>query len=440
MSESLSVNLVETVVDSISVVQDNLFPEGVEFNANTEEFLLSSITEGTIFTTTEDGSISPFAEDERLVSSIGIEIDVERNRLLVANGDVGLSVNSSPETENQLAALGIFDLSTGEPIDYVDLGSLRPGEPHFANDIAVDDEGNVFITDSFSPIIYQVDPEGTPSILLEDEQFAGEGFNLNGIVVHPDNFLIVADSNDGLLFRVPLDNPEQFTQIEIDQTLINADGLLLADEDELIVVTNSINNQPNQVFSLQSNDNFESAEIVEQFNLGDDGFITTATIQDEEILVLQSQLNVLFAGETNDEFEILTVGSIAPPNPTSLVPIIGSSSNDLLLASSNNILVGGNGDDNLFVTQGGNNFLTGGAGADTFQIISGDLPETANTIIDFELGVDVIRIDGLDLSVRSDLNLTQVATDTLISREGREVAILQDIEANTLSESDFIFV
>ena len=311
MSTSSNTSLVdETDLNSISVFRDNLFPESLEYNPNTEQFLLSSLTEGTIFSTNEDGNVSPFIEDERFISTVGVAINEEQDRLYIANSDVGVSLNSSPETEFQLAALGIFKLSTGEPIDYVDLSSLSPGEPHFANDIDVDDEGNAYITDSFSPIIYKVSPEGNPSILLEDEQFAGEGFNLNGIVAHPDDFLIVADSNDGLLYKVPLDSPEEFTQVKIDRTLVNADGLLLTDEDDLVVITNDLNGESsNRVFNLHSRDNWESAEIVDKLDVGDEAFLTSATIEDENILVLDAQLDRLFAGETSDKFPILTVGS-----------------------------------------------------------------------------------------------------------------------------------
>ncbi len=313
--DSSTVSLEKIDLDSIPLIQDSLFPEAVEYNPRTKRFLLSSQGEGTVFTTTKKkgkkGRVSPFVEDERLITTVGLEIDHQDNLLYIANSDVGLSRNSTPETAFQVAELAIADLSTKEIVKYVDLDDLRPGEPHFANDIALDGQGNAYVTDSLSPIIYKVDADGKPSILLEDEQFVGDGFNLNGIVYHPDDFLIVSDSNDGLLYKVPLDDPQQFTQIQLERSLANADGLLLADEDELIVVTNKFNEQNfNQVFNLQSEDNWESAQIVERLDVGDDAFTTAATIRDEEILVLDGQLDRLFTGEPTDEFAILTVGSI----------------------------------------------------------------------------------------------------------------------------------
>lgn len=198
-----------------------------------------------------------------------------------------------------------------ETIDYVNLGELRPDKPHFANDIAVDDFGNVYVTDSFAGIIYKVDTEGNPSVFFEDEQFAEEGFNLNGIVVHPDNFLLVGDYNDGEIYKVPLDNPEDFTQVEIDQKLINSDGFLLADDSELVVVVNDVSDvSANAVFALDSDDNWESAEVSDRLDV-DAELITTATTKDGEIFVVDSAINVLFNEQLPfDDFKIIEVGSI----------------------------------------------------------------------------------------------------------------------------------
>ena len=274
MSKSSSVRLGGENLNSISVNQENLFPEAVEYVRDQQKFLLTSLTEGTINAVDEQGNLTSFAEDERLISTIGIDIDEKQNRVLASNSDLGVSNNTSPETQNNLAALGIFDLTTGETIDYVDLGGLRPGEPHLANDVAVDNFGNAYVTDSLSPIIYKVDTEGYPSVFLENEQFAGVGFNLNGIAAHQD-FLLVADSNDGAIFKVPLDNPEEFTQVEIDRELLNADGLLLADKDELVVVTNDGSEESsNSVFVLESDDNWKSAQITDELAI--EGEFTTA--------------------------------------------------------------------------------------------------------------------------------------------------------------------
>ncbi|MEO1340417.1 MAG: hypothetical protein AAFV28_04550, partial [Cyanobacteria bacterium J06635_13] len=99
-NNAVSLNETADEGETIPIVRDNLFPESAEYNPHTEQFLLTSLTEGTIFTTNGDGSVSPFIEDERLISTIGLAIDEEHNRLLVANSDAGSSDRCSPETAN----------------------------------------------------------------------------------------------------------------------------------------------------------------------------------------------------------------------------------------------------------------------------------------------------------------------------------------------------
>lgn len=109
------------------------------------------------------------------------------------------------------------------------------------------------------------------------------------------------------------------------------------------------------------------------------------------------------------------------------------------LIASNDRLIGGEGDDKLFITTSGDNLLTGGAGADQFWIANGELPEAANTVTDFEAGVDAIGLGGLGLGFE-DLSLTQQGTDTLIATSEQELAILPGISVGGLEASNFVFL
>lgn len=315
-ASATSINLGGSNLDSLIVERENLFPEGVEYSSKVGSFFLSSQTEGTVYQVSPDGSFFPFVEDDRLVSSLGLQVDEQRNRLLVANSDLGFSVRSTPETQQELAALGIYDLFTGESIAYANLGMLLPNEPHVANDIAVDALGNAYVTDSFSPIIYKVDPQGNSSIFLSDERFEGDGFNLNGIVYHPNEFLIATKSNEGLLFKIPLENPEEFSQVQIDRTLLGSDGLFLVDDDSLVVVSNALD----RVFAIDTDDNWESAMVIDSFATPD-VFPTTATVREEEIFVLYSNLGRLFDPNNTasvEEYTIQQVGLVTGEDTTSV--------------------------------------------------------------------------------------------------------------------------
>jgi DNA-binding beta-propeller fold protein YncE len=238
-----------------------------------------------------------------MVSAIGIRVDSARDRVLVCNSDPGVSIHTKKENQGKLAGLAVFQLSTGKLIKYIDLGSLSKDGGHFCNDIALDKTtGVAYATDSFSPIIYKIDADNNASIFLNNDRFVGKGFNLNGIVVK-DNYLIVAKYNEGLLFKVPLANPEQFSEISIPQKLVGADGLLWAADGSLIVICNM---ETNKVFKLTSTDDWASASVVKSVPTGQ-VFATTGVDINGSIYILHAMLHVLFNPKTTqqiDTFEI----------------------------------------------------------------------------------------------------------------------------------------
>ncbi len=286
----------------VSFTKAALYPEGVEYDAKHHRFLVTSLREGIVGEVTDDGTYKVFAQDAKFISAIGIRIDSGRDRLLVCNSDPGVSIHTKKESQGSLAGLGIYQLSTGKLIKYLDLAKVGGAGGHFCNDIALDSAGNAYVTDSFSPIIYRVDASDNATVLLNNKRFTGEGFNLNGIVVK-DGYLLVTKYNEGLLFKVPLDKPEQFTQVKINETFPGADGLLWAPDGALVVIANL---NTNKVIKLASSDNWSSAQVVGSADTGN-VFATTGVVRDGKIYALYSMLHVLFNPDTKthiDKFEI----------------------------------------------------------------------------------------------------------------------------------------
>jgi hypothetical protein len=256
-----------------------------------ERFLLGSISEGTIYQVADDGTLEPFIEDDELQRTSGIEIDHINNRLLAAN--------TSDSEEHGM--LGAYDLQTGQRIFMANLSDLYPGDRHLANDVAVDTNGIAYVTDTLAPVIYRVDLEGKVSILIEDKIL---GF-INGIVAHPDGYLILGAFPNQLL-KIPLKEPEVI-QIKLadDIEYTITDGIILHPDGSLIMVT-----FPDSViYRLGSDDDWASASRIAVSKGHDLGWGTTVALRGSSVYVIYSHLNYWMEelGE-QDTFEIVRVG------------------------------------------------------------------------------------------------------------------------------------
>lgn len=291
--------------DMISFRKDALYPEGLEYDAANNRFLVTSLHEGIVGTVTPEGNYNALFQDSHMVSAIGIRIDKERDRVLVCNSDPGASIHTQKETQGKLAGLAVFQLSTGKLIKYIDLAALSEGGGHFCNDIALDGNGVAYVTDSFSPIIYKVGTDNNASIFLKNDRFVGEGFNLNGIVVK-DDYLLVTKYNNGILFKVPLTDPQKFSQVAIEGTYPGADGLLWAADDSLIMIANL---DTNKVLKLISDDNWASAKVTGTVDTGR-VFATTGKTINGDIYVLHAMLHVLFNPETKEHVNTFEIHKI----------------------------------------------------------------------------------------------------------------------------------
>jgi len=280
-------------VESITIQKPALYPEGIDYNPSTDKFIVGSFRDGGVYEVGLDGSYRQLINDERLNSVLAVRVDVKRNRLLVVNSDIGSSINSYPGGPKRAAFLGIYELSTGENIHFINLGKLLPNNKHLANGMALDLEGNAYVTDSFSPVIYKVDTSGKASIFLESDRFLGEGINLNGIVFHPDGYLIAVKKGEGILFKVPLDSPTKFTEIKSPRNFIGGDGLVLLNNKELIVIANRAAGKVTEtVFSLSSTDGWETSEVTRELKFGE-VYLTTGVVRKDKLYVMHSNLKAL---------------------------------------------------------------------------------------------------------------------------------------------------
>ncbi|MBE9584250.1 SMP-30/gluconolactonase/LRE family protein [Mucilaginibacter sp. JRF] len=287
---STNVLSVKAQTPRIDIKVKGLYPEGTVYDAKVGKFYVSSVIDGTIGVVDAQGNYSKFYEDKNLKSTYGMKIDPKKGLLWVCVSDGNYSKHSDSSTYKKMGRVIAVDLKTGKKQKDIDLAKLFEGK-HFINDLTLDKEGNLFITDSFSPVIYKVDAKGVASVFAQSDLWKGEDIGLNGIAFHAGGFLLVDDGRAGVLYKVDINNPENITRVKIDQFFPGADGLLLNDQDQLILIQNK---SVDKVFQLESTDNWQTAKV-KAATAATDRFQqpSTATQANGKVFVLNSKLNEL---------------------------------------------------------------------------------------------------------------------------------------------------
>ncbi|MDR7369905.1 SMP-30/gluconolactonase/LRE family protein [Flavobacterium aquidurense] len=273
---------------NIEFTSKELYPEGTAYSPKQDVFFVSSVHYGKIGKVDYKGNYQEFINDPELIATVGILADDNRNLLYVTITDNGVAEKSKPETTNKLSKIAAYDLKTGKRKFIVDLQILNPNKPNFVNDLTIDAKGNLYATNSFSPIIFKINPQGKASIFAQNTQWTGEGYNLNGIVYHKDGYLIAAQSNTGTLFKIDINDGNSIKKISTPE-LKGADGLILNGKNELLVISHA----SYKIFKLQTSTDWKEAAIKDtQSSLND--FPTTGVFAKGKYYVLNAKLNELF--------------------------------------------------------------------------------------------------------------------------------------------------
>jgi DNA-binding beta-propeller fold protein YncE len=284
-----------------------VYPEGIVFDKFHNRFLVSSFTTGTIGIVSFDGTYTPFIQDPDLHATLGLKIDETNKRLLVVNTFFSLD-----ESQLHTAELRIYDLQTGNLLSVTDLAALIPGVIHLDDDLAIDPQGNIYITDAKYPVVYKIDRNGIASVLFEDQRYAAPpgplpffwvGFN--GIAYN-NGLLLVGFYAGGKLLKIPVNDPDNSSEVQINSGMVSPDGLLLSkDGKRLIVMDNKYLSPAAEVMYLASNDNWVSANLIESFPTGFTS-PTTATTDNKSVFVVYSYAHEIFfgAGPVQREFII----------------------------------------------------------------------------------------------------------------------------------------
>ncbi|WP_019644035.1 NHL repeat-containing protein [Novispirillum itersonii] len=278
----------------VTIPVKGLFPEAVERVG--PDFVVTSLKTGSLTRISPDGTATPFVAPgtNGLVSAIGLRADPARDLLYVCSSDPGVSTL----TGSAAPALTAFRLSTAAPAGRWEL----PGGG-FCNDMIVEADGTVLVTDSFNPRLLALTPGASAlTEVLRDPVFKGEGFALNGIARTADGSLWVVKYDDGRLFRLAPGTAAPITEIKLSRDLGLPDGLYAGPSNSLIVVEGEgrlsridVSGRDGAITTLRK----------------DLSMPTTALVENGTAWVLEAQLDYLFdpslSGKTPGPFRLVPV-------------------------------------------------------------------------------------------------------------------------------------
>ncbi|CAA6662004.1 unnamed protein product [Spirodela intermedia] len=196
-------------------------------------------------------------------ASVGILVDAPRRRLLVVYSDL---------LRHRYSALAAYDLSSWRRLFLAQLSGPND-EPSDADDVTVDGEGNAYVTDAKANKLWKIGVGG--ELLGEIRSSVG----LNGIVYHPNGYLLVVHTFGGQLFRVdPSTAGVEVVQVT-GGSLLLGDGLELLSPTRLVVA-----GTPSGRF-VERGDDWRTAAIAEIYRGPMHRIASSATVKDGKVFL-----------------------------------------------------------------------------------------------------------------------------------------------------------
>lgn len=276
----------------------HVFPEGIAVDTRSGEAYVGSTSNGDIFRIAQGaqkGELFQTGGAPGREGAFGMKLD-EQRRLWVAGGPNG--------------TVAVVDIASASTLAVY---KAPTDTPSFLNDLVVNRDGYVYVTDSFRPVIYRVRsaaasvaPTLEPWLDLSATpiRYVPNQVNLNGIVASPDGrWLLAIQMATGQLWRIDTQS-RAVTQVRIEGgELKNGDGLVLAGPNELFV----IRNMQNELARVKLAPDWGSGRIVHKLTDVRLRFPTTAAAVPTGLMVVNGQLDKQKKPPALLPFDVVTV-------------------------------------------------------------------------------------------------------------------------------------
>lgn len=182
--------------NTLATLRDStMFPEGMDIDARTGNAYVASIRHRTVFEWRPDGNERTLlAPDRRDMGAIfGVRVD-PRNDVLWVTTSSALQSEGAGASEAPIAALLQIRVADGAILHRWDVPAAPSG--HILGDLAIAANGDVFVTDSRSPVVYRLRSGADTLESITHPLFR----SLQGVAPTPDGRAVyLADYSHGLL-------------------------------------------------------------------------------------------------------------------------------------------------------------------------------------------------------------------------------------------------
>ncbi|KAJ8510638.1 hypothetical protein OPV22_001072 [Ensete ventricosum] len=205
-------------------------------------------------------------------ASLGIAVDRSRGRLLVVYADLW-GFRSS--------AVAAYDLGSWARLFLTRLSGPGDGAS-FADDVAVDEDGNAYITDAKGNKIWKVGLNGElvstiiSNVFIQRKEWYYNLVGLNGIVHHPDGYLLVIHTASGHLFKVNTAS-EEVAVVRVRGSLLMGDGMELVSPTKLVIAGTP------SARLVESFDGWETANVTGRYIGPVHRIASSATVKDGRV-------------------------------------------------------------------------------------------------------------------------------------------------------------
>ena len=255
------------------------YPNGITHSRD-RTLYVGSVTSGQILRITPNSKTEVFSPGtDEIFAATSLRLDEQRSILWGASPDF-LGVRSADgQLTRRPHRIFAIDTRSGKVLRVI---SMPDGG--FSNDIALDSEGGVYITDSSRPRIYYLAPGATQlQVWAEDEQFRSRQIGLGGIARAANGVLIAGMFSDGKLLKVTpqAQGKPKVEAILLPRSLENPDGMQFAPDGSLLITEGAVSSGNGRLLRIRN-------------------ILATGTPKTIETLTsgLESPVNLTIAGKT----------------------------------------------------------------------------------------------------------------------------------------------